>query len=343
MMTAELTSAETRAPSPSPLPLDAATNPAMFWAMAYKMTDALMTLAESGAIDALIEQPRSVQALAESLSLHPEPLAMLLALLVSAGLLEAIEDCYVVPATTQTMLPMVLLETRLRRWHAANRSLLQTLQQGIGSNPLDHINDEGFLTNYQDAMAASVRSIALHLFRYARIGEATHVLDLGGADGALVERLADLMPHASFTVIDRPVVENYFDKRMTAASGRVPARFVADDVTCPAALLHAATTADGVVISNLLHFLTKPQISALLTSLQGALPRDSRLFIYDQFLTANRLDPARLMVVDWINLGAGFDLCESDMAELLKSLGFTAVTARRFGSLPGALVTARTA
>lgn len=337
------TNFQMRTQGPSALPLDAVTNPAMFWIMAYKMTDSLMVLAESGAIDALIEQPRSAQALAKSLALHTESLSMLLKLLVSAGILEAIEDRYAVPATTQMMLPMIFLETRLRHWHATNRSLLQTLQKGTGSNPLDDINDEKFLTNYQDAMASSARSIALHLFRYGRIGEATHVLDLGGADGALVERLAGMMPHASFTVVDRPAVEHYFDRRMAVASPRISARFVADDITCPAALLQVAARADGIVISNLLHFLTKPQISTLLVSLQSVLPSDSRLFIYDQFLTANRLDTARLMVVDWINLGAGFDLCESDMVELLDSLGFTAVTAQRFGSLPGALVIARTA
>jgi hypothetical protein len=324
-----------------PLILGIIGNPATFWAMAYKLSDTLMMLVEVEALDQLITAPCSAHALAKTLGLQSEPLSKLLDLLVTANILNKDGPKYVVPKLTQAVLPMMILESKVRWWHAKNQSMRNVLKTGIGADPLDNMIDDTFLPIYQKAMAAAARSIALHLFRYGNMSRTGCILDIGGADGALAEQLSLLMPDASFTVIDRPPVRPHFEERIAKLPGSSSKfRFVTDDVVYPDALLQEAKSASSVVISNVLHLLSSAQIKALLAGLRAYLTPGSRLIIYDQFVDCFQLDPARLMVVDWVNLGAGFDLHEHDLEQALLSLGYGEVSARRFTTLPGALVCA---
>ena len=313
-------------------------NAAMFWSVSYKLSDTPMLLTESGALHRLAATPESADGLASDLGWHIEPLTRLLDLLVTAGVLDRSDARYSVPVATRAVLPVILLEARMRQWHATNQSLRAALVTGKGANPLEHLSDDSFLTCYQAAMAASARALALHLFRYGGLSKDGLVLDIGGADGALVEQLASLMPTASFRVIDRPVVREHFVERMQKSDHATRCSFQCDDITHPEALLGQAASASSMVISNVLHLLSGRQIEALLGSLKAAARTATRLVIYDQFMDATRLDTSRVMVVDWVNLGVGFDLHEGELEEMLRSFGYVSVSARRFPALPGALV-----
>lgn len=317
-------------------------NSAMFWSMAYKVSDALMLLAREGALTHLIANPCEAQVLAEKMGWQMTPLNKVLDLLVHAGLLEKNELNYHVTPATEAVVPLIISESQVRDWHASNQSLSKMVSQGIAADPLNQIKEISYLDNYQGAMASSSRALSLHLFRHGRLPRAGQVLDIGGADGAVVEQLSTLMPNASFVVVDRPPVQAHFDKRIKALDDPLRFQFISDDVNNPSALLEQAKTADAVIISNLLHLLNPAQINALLSRLKDVLPADCQLLIYDQFVDPDKFDVASLMVVDWINLGALFDMSETDMATLLETFGYSSVTARRFPLLPGALVCART-
>lgn len=316
-------------------------NAAMFWSMAYKVTDALMLLANGGALARLCTEPASALTLAQAMGWQAEPLEKILEVLVRASVLEVRDSLYQVPAATVAVLPLIVMESQVRQWHASNQSLSRMVEHGIAANPLGEIREVSYLGNYQDAMAASSRALALHLFRHGGLPRNGHIVDIGGADGAVVEQLAKLMPGTSFTVIDREPVAPHFRCRMAGAV--LPGRFdfVADDVTAPAALFAVVAKAEAVIVSNLIHLLSATQIRALFAALKSALPRDCRVLVYDQFIDPGQFDAASLMVIDWVNLGSHFDLGEDGFAHQLAMLGYADTSAHRFPLLPGALVCAR--
>ena len=317
-------------------------NPAMFWAMAYKVSDVLMLLAESSALVRLAEHELSHQELGAAMGWQEAPLKCMLDLLVRAGVLACDGTRFSVPVGTTSVLPLVAMEAQTRRWHASSGSLRRMLETGQTIDPLNAIQDEGFHAGYQQAMAASARALALHVFRHAGLPPQARVLDIGGADGAVSEQLARLMPGSTFCVVDRPPVQAHFDARIAGTAQPDRFRFVSDDVTHPGRLLLEAGQSNVVILSNLLHMIAPTPGRELLAKLRAALPPASRLIIYDQFLARDRFDVASLMTVDWVNLGTLFSLSEDDMAELLAELGYVSVTRRRFPLLPGALVCAET-
>jgi len=313
-------------------------NAAMYWSMAYKVSDALMLLTNGGALARLAAQPQTAPALADRLGWQADPLATVLDVLVRAGVLERQDDTYQVPAATAAVLPLIVMESQVRQWHAANQSLEKMVQQGVAADPLSQIPGASYLDNYQAAMAASARALALHLFRHGGLAKARKVVDIGGADGAVSVQLGQLMPVAAFAVVDRPPVAAHFQRRMATLAQPERFRFVADDVTRPDALLAVAADADAVIISNLLHLLGARHIRALLLALKEVLPSGCRVLVYDQFIDPAQFDAASMMVIDWVNLGSLFDLCDGDMVALLDTLGYADAAARRFPLLPGALV-----
>ncbi|UXH76090.1 class I SAM-dependent methyltransferase [Roseateles amylovorans] len=335
-------------PPHTAMSLDPRLNPALFWSMAYKLSDAVTLLLEGQALARLAESPASAATLAEALGWQTDPLTRLLDLLTSAGVLLRQGDRYAVPPATAAVLPVMAMEAQVRRWHAANGSLRRMVETGQGADPLGRIEEPAFHSGYQQAMAASTRALALHLFRHAGLTDGMRVLDLGGADGALAEQLARLMPNARFCVVDRPPVEPHFMARMAArAESLGPAeaarcRFVAEDVTRADRLLTEAAESQAVILSNLLHMIPQPAAQGLLAALHQVLPPGARLIVYDQFVLPDHLDVAGLMTVDWVNLGTLFDGSDAALSAHLIHTGWHEVSARRFPLLPGALVCAAT-
>ncbi|KVU40985.1 hypothetical protein WK69_23495 [Burkholderia ubonensis] len=315
-------------------------NPAMFWAMAYKISDILMTLTETGALARLQQAPATAEALAAASGWRAAPLARFLELLATVGVLERSGAAYSLPSATRAVLPVVAMESRLRRWHADHGSLRAALETGVAERPLEQIDDAAFLTCYQQAMAASARALALHVYRYAAMPAHGAILDIGGADGALAGELAALLPHTRYCVVDRPPVAAHFDARVAGMADRERFRFVADDITQPQVLGTEIAAADAAIVSNVLHLLSDREIDALLDALRGGLRSGARLVVYDQFLDPACFSAADLMTVDWACVGAEFALTDRDMCERLARHGFAAVASRRFPLVPGALVCA---
>ena len=315
-------------------------NPAMFWCMAYKISDALMTLSDLGVLDRLSQAPTSVDELAIELKWPVGPLSLLFDLLVSVRVLECIDKVFFVPSATKAVLPVMKMESQVRKWHERNQSLQTMVTSGVAADPLEQIEDVDFLENYQRAMAASSRALALHIFRFAGVSPRGKFLDIGGADGALAEQMAGFMGDADFCIVDRSPVEIHFERRMTTLRNRDRFKFIAEDITQPKKLMVELSVADTVIISNVLHLLSSKKVRELLETIQLNMKQGGRLVIYDQFLDPSQFSAANLMVIDWINLGAEFNLTDSDMSKIITDIGFAEVTSMRFPLIPGAIVCA---
>lgn len=313
-------------------------NPMMFWAMAYKVSDILMALTEAGIIERLIRASATAEILAAERGWDGAALARYLDLLALSGVLTSENGCYGVPPGTQATLPLVAMEAQVRRWHATNRSLWKILETGKGAEPLTRIDDPTFLGNYQRAMAASARALALHLYRYAELPRTGTIVDIGGADGAVAQQLSTLLLESDFCVIDRAPVEEYFDARIATFAAGDRIRFRVGDAASPGSMTAEVESARAVLISNLLHLLPPADIRRLMAFLRETLGTGARVILYDQFIAAGEFSAADLMTIDWAYLGAAFGMTDGDAVALLEEHGFVDVRQRRSPQLPGALI-----
>jgi O-methyltransferase domain len=310
----------------------------MFWAMAYKISDIVMALTEEGIIERLGRKPATAEVLANERGWHVEALARYLDLLTLAGVLTSNDGQYGIPSATQAVLPLVTMEAQVRRWHAANGSLLNILKTGQGAEPLTRITDPTYLENYQRAMAASARALALHIFRHADLPSAVSIVDIGGADGAVVQQLSLLLPEAHFCVVDRAPVKQHFDLRMANMAAVDRFRFAVGDATSPVSMAVEIKRAGAVLVSNLLHLLRHEQIQQLVVFLRATLGAGARFVVYDQFISSGEFSAADLMTIDWAYLGADFAMTDNTIKVLLEDHGFVDVGHHRSRQLPGALV-----
>ena len=316
-------------------------NEVLYWTMAYKMSDAILTLSDLGALDIMSNQPLSSKDVASELNLFSSALKPLLDLLVSGNVLECIQDKYALTTKAVTSLPMIKLEAKLRRWHFDNNSLAKILKTGIGSDPIVAVKDKKLFDTYFDAMAHSIRSVALHMLHFTRLNESRNVVDLGGADGALVEQFSKFLPKdAVFTVVDRDTAMPFFKKRFTDLKEKDKFQFIAQDLTASLSdLSELINEADAVILSNVLHLISTNNRNILLKMLCDCMKKKAKLVVYDQFVsTMSKTDAAGFMVVDWVNCGSLFDLNESDLVVSLEKSRLIKAKASRFPKLPGAIV-----
>jgi hypothetical protein len=310
----------------------------MFWAMAYKISDIVMALTEAGIIERLVQAPASAEVLANEQGWDRTALARYLEMLALSGVLTVDDGLYGVPPGTRATLPLVTMEAQVRRWHATNGSLRKILETGRGAEPLTRIDDPTFLENYQRAMAASARALALHMYRYADLPRTGTIADIGGADGAVAEQLSTLLPEARFCVVDRAPVEPFFDARISAVAAGDRFRFLVGDASAPGSMTAEIKQARGVLVSNLLHLLPPADILRLVAFLRATLGTGARLVLYDQFVEPGQFSAANLMTVDWAYLGSGFGMTDEDAVALLKEHEFVDIRQRRSPQLPGALI-----
>lgn len=313
----------------------------LHWLMAYKLSDLLMELHALGVLARLGREAATTDVLAAELGLHEAGLGRALALLTLAGIVEDEgSGRYRLPSDCRDGLALVTLESRVREWHIANRSLASVLATGRGGDPMDGATAD-FVEAYGAAMAGSKRAVALAVARLIDLSGTRNILDIGGSDGALIALLAARAPQARLTVADRTVVAPLFAARMEKAGLAERACFVACNLRKDADLGAVAASADVAILSNLLHMLDTGARARLLTALHHRLPEGARVVVYDQFVRPSQtVDAAALMTIDWVNCGSMFDLDETVCAAELRDCGFSEAVPRRLAMLPGAFVVA---
>ncbi len=313
----------------------------LYWTMSYKISDILFSFSELGILDALSKETLSARQISSQLSLSENYLVPLLELLRQSQILNRVSknpNTYMLPENSQSILNMVALEHQLQKWHHSHQSLTSVLTTGKGKDPLNYGLNGDVLATYQEAMAHSTRNIALHMMHFAAIKNRKCVIDLGGADGALVQHLSKYMKDAQFRVVDRGSTKEYFNQRFHQCDQFT---FTEYDLSQPQNLGPIINGADIIIMSNILHLLSSDTILVLLSVLRDSLQKGSVIVAYDQFITeSDELDAAKMMIVDWVNCGTLFTISESQFAEQLQSIGFNEAIYQRFPSLPGAMVKA---
>lgn len=308
-------------------------NGLLFWAMAYKMSELLFAADEAGLFAGLAGKEER-ERLAARTGWHPKALDSVLEAFARAGIVSLDEQHPRLASGAEKALPLVWAERKLAAWHRDNASLERALAGAGGGDPLDAAQPPGFLETFADAMGQAARETALMVRRLARPSDDAHVVDLGGADGAVAMALAEALPEATFSVVDRDALRGAFDRRLAASTGvarRV--RFSSHDLRRPETLAALVAEADLILVLNVLHLLSGEIIDALL----AAIHRDARpgcRLVVREILADGGGELAPLFLVDWLCCGSCFRDDTKALAARLARAGFRPI---RDQALPGAL------
>ncbi len=312
--------------------------------MSYKLVEAVDALVRAKVISVLKETgARSSIELAQQLELVADHLEPLLGIAVRMGLLERDGGTFRISTGATPLLALIELELWTRSWHARNDSLFKVLK---GAQPQDPMAGDVSTVRplYDASLAEFARMLALHLVRDSAL-RGHHVVDLGGADGALASHLLRLGAARSAVVVDRESARQGFETRRAGADAAALMHFVAADLKTLEEVPKLFSEAGLVILSNVAHLLRPEERNTLWRAIAAGVPTGCHLLIYDQF-PALHVEGEReaaptssdLMMVDWLRCGVRFDLTAQRMADEIQCHGFVLRQITQAAGLPGRLV-----
>lgn len=312
------------------------------WANAYKVSLAIFTLSQLGILEKLTSETLGIEEIASRYSCSKELLGPVLMLLFRVGLLEQTGNSFRAHADAQAVLPLLAAESQLYASHITAAKLTQVIQSGQAASVFDTAGAQEYLPHFTAAMRASARTLAPHLLRFGKLRESTHLLDLGGADGALALALRRFVPELSVTVLDLPRMEEPFRTHMAAEGVNDKVRFQSGDLRMPDQIVDCLKQADTVIASNVVHLLSSSHRQALYEAIKERVAAGGRLIVYEQFVEdSGSLRAADFLTIDWVVNGVDFRESAQALCDCLCAVGFSDVYSRCFPGLPGALVYAR--
>lgn len=309
------------------------------WAHAPKLGLMLFALVESGAWMRLATGPATAGEVATGCGLDPGRLAEALDLLAHFDLLRRDDESYALPHGAAGIEPLIRLEAELLRDWVGGDEVAGWLGGAPTTDPLDGDPDPSRVELYLRGFEAVAERVALGLWRAAGLRHQRRLLDLGGAAGAHADVFLRLADDLAVTVVDRPVMQTFWSQRMAHHGER--ARFVASDLRRPSTLAPLLAEHDAVLLSNVLHLLDPPRRTALCSEVLRSAPPGTLFVVHDLFLGTPDDEIAGLMTVDWMLLGARFNMTTAECAEWLAALGFELECDRGLPGLPGGVVVAR--
>jgi len=209
----------------------------------FQVSQALYVAAKIGVADRLIEGPMPVERLASDLDCDPLALSRLLRTLASLGVFSEIEPgCYGLTPLGATLvsgsegsmrdLALMWMETHYEPF----AGLVDTVRSGqcaatahYGRPFFSWLADQpGQVDRFSRAMANLTDGIKAGAIASYTFPESATIVDIGGADGALLAKVLESAPHATGTVFDlphvvaeaAPTLKSYgLGDRMTSAGG----------------------------------------------------------------------------------------------------------------------------
>jgi hypothetical protein len=312
-----------------------------YWANSYKVSLVLFAMLETGVLEHLSKFRQSAYILSKETGLSLEVLEPMLNLLETIGLLDHNSEGFFLPRSNSALMPLLSLEKIFSERYIRCDALIKVMKGEVGKDPMEGPDAVELLPTYLAAMSVGARTLAAHIVHIAKLGPNPRMIDLGGADGALVLAISRLIPGLQAIVIDRPQIQNAFWDRVVADGAQTKIRFIAGDLRRPAKFEHILAQADTVLVSNILHLLSWEDREALLRCVLDYVLPGARLLVYDQFLPQdNMLDSTNLMVIDWLLCGYRFDLDVQSFISQLSNLGFVSITSHLNATFPGAIVRA---
>lgn len=278
------------------------------WTCALGFMDAqiLLTAEKLGVFDALAGGPKTAAALAESTALPQDSTERLLTALCALGLVEKWQDSRYAnsPDAREQLVstsPQYIggLFDHLRNvlypaWDNFDEILRQrpTYEahsgDGQAAPSMDVYSDPESLRAFMEGMHAITYSSAAEFAAQAsELSSVRHVIDLGGASGALLIALARQFPRLQGTVFDlpqvRPITEGFIHKHGLDDQLRFRAGDFFNDAF--------PTGADAYVLSFILHDWDRAKGSILLEKAAEALPPGGLLIISEYLLDEDRTGP----------------------------------------------------
>ena len=284
--------------------------------------------------------PRTSTELAAVLGLHPRAVTDFLDALVSLGLLVPDElgegerryrnaadaDRYLDRRRAEYVGGM--LEMAGARLYPFWSSLTEGLRSGAPQNEMRDGGDV-FGAIYADpvrlraflyAMTGTSLGIARALADVLPWSEHRHVIDVGGALGAVPAILLARYPHLSGGVFELPEVEPVFDEYVATAGLTDRIRFHGGDF-----FTDPLPAADVLVFGSILHDWGLDRKRLLLKQAYQALPPGGRIVIYDAMIDPGRRENTfgLLMSLNMlIETDTGFDYSTADAVRWLTEAGF---------------------
>lgn len=313
----------------------------------YKVTYLLFFAAQYKLFDYLVT-PVTVQDIAEQLQLHSGALEIMLDIFTALGFLQKKDNQYQLVAgyqdlltsqTQQSMLPLLNMESYLLGNYNTFPAIDHAMTTGNARDLFNQNEKDGISAIYGTAMDNGSRLAALHVARMFSSVQEGHILDLGGGAGSYSIKICNLNKHVQADIFDLADMQQVCEENIRQAGLTDRVHFTIKD----ARLDPIEGTYHGILISNLLHLLTKAEIADLLQRCSQALRPDGCVVLHDFFLKADKVGPEipLLFTIDWLLIGTNFNYSVLDIADLCRPLGLKVVESKFVENLPTSLIMLR--
>eukprot|EP01126_Amoeba_proteus_P012624 TRINITY_DN151_c0_g1_i1.p1 TRINITY_DN151_c0_g1~~TRINITY_DN151_c0_g1_i1.p1 ORF type:complete len:233 (-),score=49.34 TRINITY_DN151_c0_g1_i1:91-789(-) len=142
------------------------------------------------------------------------------------------------------------------------------------------------------------------------------IVDIGGGQGRLAQRLVERAPHLKAICFDHPAViaGSPFkdDTRIKLVAGDF---FKAEEIP---------TGADAALLATVLHILSDEQCVTVLKNVRAVLPTGGKLFVSDHVVSSTA-NPSLILDLDMYLFTGGKERTEVEFAELGEKTGFKIV------------------
>ena len=297
----------------------------------FQVSQALYVTARLGVADQLANGPRTSADIATVLQVDPLSLARLMRSLTGLGVLTLENDGYGLTALGQTLvadapgsmhdLALMWMETH----YAPFSGLLDTVRTGrcaadqhYGMPFFEWLSaDPDQVARFSGAMANLTGGIQRGAVLSYDFADATHIVDLGGADGTFLAQVLNRLPNATGLVYDLPHVvqavpavakAHQLDGRMTAEAGDF--------------FDHVPAGADTYLLSLVLHDWDDARATALLTNIATIAPSGARVRAFE-FVMPSGDAPHMSKVIDltMLAVASGRERDEAEMRALFSNAG----------------------
>jgi acetylserotonin N-methyltransferase len=312
---------------------------------AFRRSKAMFAAVQLGVFDALEREPRTSEALASELKLHPSALTRLLNGCVGLKLLRREGDVYHNTPAAERYLVSQSPDTLAGYIRYSDESLFllwshldDAVREGTNRWAQTFGSRQALFDHYfrSDESAASFLG-GMHglgqvgsrvIVRAFDLNPFHRMVDLGGATGHLSIAACEAYPQLHAIVFDLPAVERFAKPYIETSAVRDQVEFVAGDF-----FEQKLPAADLYVLGRILHDWDEAKIKRLLGKISAALPSGGGLLIAETLLNDDRDGPVYTLMQDLNMLVCtdGRERTPAEYEQLLMQAGFSQVRFHRTG------------
>lgn len=174
---------------------------------------------------------------------------------------------------------------------------------------------------FSEAMSGMTAAVSAEVVRLLDTANVRHVVDIGGAEGALLFALLKAHPALSGTVFDVPTVANRFGQVAKSAGLADRATSVGGD------FFNGVPEADLYLMKYILHDWNDDECLTILKNCRRSLRPGGRIAIIELVLgEVGEPGPAPLMDINMLVMASGRERTFAEYESLLTTAGFTGTT-----------------